>query len=145
MALKVRSFFAPAAPVENPDQVFLRQLRAEIPAREQALDLLGVLARQLGALALAGGEVDGPDVVVGGHPHVTQDIEIYRDKPIFYSLGNFVFDGFNDEDTRTGWLLRMNLNREGSLDWRLLEAKIDHQGVPRPGRTLSAEHFPNTK
>ena len=88
---------------------------------------------------------NGADAVVGGHPHVTQDIEIYRDRPIFYSLGNFVFDGFNDEDTRTGWLLRINLNREGSLDWRLLEAKIDHQGVPRPGRTLSAEHFPNTK
>lgn len=31
-------------------------------------------------------------MVFGHHPHVVQAAEIYRDKPIFYSLGNFVFD-----------------------------------------------------
>lgn len=87
----------------------------------------------------------GADAVVGGHPHVTQDIEIYNGKPIFYSLGNFVFDGFNDEDTRTGWLLRMKLTGDGALDWQLLEAKIDRLGVPRPGRTLGSGDFSNTK
>ncbi len=34
----------------------------------------------------------GADIVVGAHPHVVQEIEIYNGKPIFYSLGNFVFD-----------------------------------------------------
>lgn len=34
----------------------------------------------------------GADMVFGHHPHVVQAGEIYRDKPIFYSLGNFVFD-----------------------------------------------------
>lgn len=87
----------------------------------------------------------GADAVVGGHPHVTQDIEVYRGKPIFYSLGNFVFDGFHDDDTRTGWLLRMTLGSEDSLDWRLREAKIDRLGVPRPGRSLGPEHFSNTR
>ena len=86
----------------------------------------------------------GADAVVGGHPHVTQDIEIYKGKPVFYSLGNFVFDGFNDEDTRTGWLLSMRLSADGSLDWQLLEAKIDRLGIPRPGRTLGADSFSNT-
>jgi poly-gamma-glutamate capsule biosynthesis protein CapA/YwtB (metallophosphatase superfamily) len=33
----------------------------------------------------------GASVVVGHHPHVLQGVEIYRGKPIFYSLGNFVF------------------------------------------------------
>lgn len=33
----------------------------------------------------------GADVVIGSHPHVLQGIEFYRDKPIVYSLGNFVF------------------------------------------------------
>ena len=83
----------------------------------------------------------GADAVVGGHPHVTQNIEIYRGKPIFYSLGNFVFDGFSDDDTRTGWVLRMTLAADGSLAWRVREAKIDALGVPRPGRLLGAEHF----
>jgi poly-gamma-glutamate capsule biosynthesis protein CapA/YwtB (metallophosphatase superfamily) len=34
----------------------------------------------------------GADIVIGHHPHVVQDTEIYQGKPILYSLGNFVFD-----------------------------------------------------
>lgn len=37
----------------------------------------------------------GADVVIGSHPHVTQGIEMYNGKPIFYSLGNFIFDQSN--------------------------------------------------
>ena len=33
----------------------------------------------------------GADVIVGHHPHSLQEVEIYCGKPIFYSLGNFVF------------------------------------------------------
>ena len=33
----------------------------------------------------------GADVIVGHHPHSLQAVEMYRGKPIFYSLGNFVF------------------------------------------------------
>ena len=33
----------------------------------------------------------GADVVIGSHPHVLQGIEYYQGKPIFYSLGNFIF------------------------------------------------------
>jgi poly-gamma-glutamate synthesis protein (capsule biosynthesis protein) len=34
----------------------------------------------------------GADAVVGHHPHVVQRAELYRGKPILYSIGNFVFD-----------------------------------------------------
>lgn len=34
----------------------------------------------------------GADIVLGAHPHVVQPIEIYKDKLIVYSMGNFVFD-----------------------------------------------------
>jgi poly-gamma-glutamate capsule biosynthesis protein CapA/YwtB (metallophosphatase superfamily) len=34
---------------------------------------------------------EGADVVVGHGPHVLRGIEIYKGKPIFYSLGNFIF------------------------------------------------------
>jgi len=37
----------------------------------------------------------GADVVVGTHPHVLQGMEVYKGKPIFYSLGNFSFGGNN--------------------------------------------------
>lgn len=35
---------------------------------------------------------NGADVIFGHHPHVVQNFEVYNNKPIFYSLGNFVFD-----------------------------------------------------
>lgn len=34
----------------------------------------------------------GADVVFGHGPHVTLGIEIYKGRPIFYSLGNFIFE-----------------------------------------------------
>ncbi len=36
----------------------------------------------------------GVDVIVGHHPHVVEEMEIYKNHPIFYSLGNFVFDQY---------------------------------------------------
>ena len=74
----------------------------------------------------------GADAVVGGHPHVIQDIEHYQGKPIIYSLGNFVFDGFSSEDNNTGWMLRMELDRLGVRNWRIETAHIDKLGIPYP-------------
>ncbi len=34
----------------------------------------------------------GADIVVGHHPHVVENYELFDHKAIFYSLGNFVFD-----------------------------------------------------
>ena len=45
---------------------------------------------------------NGVDLVIGHHPHVLQGMEIYRGKPILYSLGNFCFGGApnpKDKDT----------------------------------------------
>lgn len=33
----------------------------------------------------------GADMIIGHHPHVMQGIEVYKGKPIFYSMGNFIF------------------------------------------------------
>ena len=46
---------------------------------------------------------NGADLILGHHPHVLQGIEIYKEKYIVYSLGNFIFDGnmISDEDHRT--------------------------------------------
>jgi hypothetical protein len=33
----------------------------------------------------------GADIVVGHGPHMLRGLEIYKGKPIFYSLGNFIF------------------------------------------------------
>ena len=37
----------------------------------------------------------GADAVIGHHPHIIQPFEIYRDCPIFYSIGNFAFGSGN--------------------------------------------------
>lgn len=44
----------------------------------------------------------GADIVIGSHPHVVQEIEIYNNKLIFYSLGNFVFDQDFSKKTTEG-------------------------------------------
>jgi poly-gamma-glutamate synthesis protein (capsule biosynthesis protein) len=74
----------------------------------------------------------GADAVVGGHPHVTQNVEQYQGKPIIYSLGNFVFDGFSDPESNTGWLLRLKADRMGVRAWRTFVAHMDSKGTPHP-------------
>jgi poly-gamma-glutamate capsule biosynthesis protein CapA/YwtB (metallophosphatase superfamily) len=81
---------------------------------------------------------NGADVVVGAHPHVTQGAEYYRGKLIVYSLGNFVFDGFKTQETRTGWLLRLTLSRNGLVEWDTVPARIDDQGIPHIARDVSS-------
>lgn len=50
----------------------------------------------------------GADLIVGSHPHVWQPLEIYRNRLIVYSLGNFVFNPGNREGRYTG-LLQLEL------------------------------------
>lgn len=50
----------------------------------------------------------GADVVIGAHPHVPQGIEMYNGKPIFYSLGNFIFDQSNPE-THVAYFVEIDL------------------------------------
>ena len=40
----------------------------------------------------------GADAVIASHPHCPQGWETYRDKPIYYSLGNFYFDELTYDD-----------------------------------------------
>lgn len=76
---------------------------------------------------------EGAALVVGGHPHVTQGAEIYQGKPIVYSLGNFVFDGFEDTPAaKRGWLLRLKLDKNGVVFWDTLAAQMDDEGTPYP-------------
>ena len=40
---------------------------------------------------------NGFDYVICSHPHISQPYEIYKGRPIFYSLGNFYFSEFRKE------------------------------------------------
>ncbi len=74
----------------------------------------------------------GADAVVGSHPHVTQGAEYYRGKPIVYSLGNFVFDGFDAPEARLGWLLELELTKTKVVRFRTESARLDENGLPTP-------------
>lgn len=88
--------------------------------------------------ALARRMIDaGAAVVVGSHPHILQTVEYYRGGLIAYSLGNFVFDGYDDAAGRTGWLLRLNFDSRGLLGWDTIVSQIDQKtGFPNPGLNL---------
>lgn len=74
----------------------------------------------------------GADAVVGSHPHVTQGAELYRGKPIVYSLGNFVFDLFDKPANTEAWMLKMTVDSAGVVEWSTWVVRIDSQGAPTP-------------
>ncbi|MCZ6671489.1 MAG: CapA family protein [Verrucomicrobia bacterium] len=59
----------------------------------------------------------GADVVFGHGPHKYQPIEVYKDRPIFYSAGQFLFDDpTRKEKHREGMLVRVLATKEGFED-----------------------------
>lgn len=52
----------------------------------------------------------GADLIIGAHPHTVQGIEIYNNRPIFYSLGNFIFDQYWSDPTEQGLAVRVTLS-----------------------------------
>jgi len=55
----------------------------------------------------------GAEMVIGHHPHVVQSMEKYKDKYIFYSLGNFVFDQPFSYETKAGVMLDIKFDYFG--------------------------------
>lgn len=49
----------------------------------------------------------GADVVVGHGPHWVQEEEYINGKPVFYSLGNFIFDQMWSEKTKQGLAVKL--------------------------------------
>lgn len=60
---------------------------------------------------IAKGLIDaGADGIIGHHPHVMQKIGWYNEKPIFYSLGNFIFDQYFSPHTMRGMVVKMTID-----------------------------------
>ncbi len=96
----------------------------------------------------------GADLVLGHGPHVLRGMEIYQDRLIAYSLGNFATYGrFNlSGNSGLGVVLDVTMDREGRfVSGMLLPTHQEGQGVPSKDdagravdliRLLSAEDFP---
>ena len=64
-----------------------------------------------GEQALARASIDaGADMVIGNHAHWAAAMEVYEGKPIWYALGNFVFDQTWSEPTMEGITLELTFH-----------------------------------
>ena len=54
----------------------------------------------------------GAGLVIGSHPHVIVPMEVYKNKRIYYSLGNFIFDQYFSENVRKGLGVVLSINKQ---------------------------------
>ncbi|MFN6515251.1 MAG: CapA family protein [Nostoc sp. CreGUA01] len=85
----------------------------------------------------------GADLVLGHGPHVPRAMEIYKNKMIAYSLGNFL--GYRTLSTNAqagdSLILEVKLNSVGSLvSSKIIPIRMDRQGIPQVDR-----HFQTVK
>ncbi|NQS97767.1 MAG: CapA family protein [candidate division Zixibacteria bacterium] len=73
----------------------------------------------------------GADAVIGCHPHVPQGIEIYKDKVIAYSLGNFISD-MPYPLTKEGFALGLRFSDEREIEYEAMPYYIDDTFRPYP-------------
>jgi len=71
----------------------------------------------------------GVDLIIGHHPHVVQESEVYKGKHIYYSLGNFVFDQYFSEEVQKGLGLDIRLQFGGQIDIEEIPIRIE-KGQP---------------
>ncbi len=67
----------------------------------------------------------GAEIVIGSHPHVIQESEEYSGKMIYYSLGNFVFDQYWNENVRTGLFLSVTFGKDGVTETREIPVYLE--------------------
>lgn len=71
----------------------------------------------------------GADMIFGGHAHRLQPMEMYKGKPIYWSLGNFVWPNHGGEGSVTG-VAEVTVFPDGDEKAKLLPATIVDHGHP---------------
>ena len=62
----------------------------------------------------------GCKAVLGAHPHRFQGVEVYREAPIFYSLGNFVYGGRKDPQDKLSAIALLRLSKDQPVTTELI-------------------------
>ncbi|QQS16140.1 MAG: CapA family protein [Candidatus Moraniibacteriota bacterium] len=70
----------------------------------------------------------GADMIIGSHPHVVQEREVYRGKTIYYSLGNFIFDQYFSSETMRGLLVEASIAPDNSISFREFPLRLSSDG-----------------
>lgn len=63
---------------------------------------------------------EGADIVIAHHPHIPQGWEEYKGKPIFYSLGNFIFDKGKGIQNPNSYFVSITLSDENKIDYKII-------------------------
>ena len=83
----------------------------------------------------------GADIIVGHHPHVIQDLEIYNGSVIAYSLGNFIFDA-KGTGAREGGLLTVFIDpRIETGDGVFFRQSVCRPRIPALARVFRKDDF----
>lgn len=80
----------------------------------------------------------GADLVVGNHTHVVQAIQEIQGVPVFYGLGNFVFDQTWALDHMQGVILQVRFSGRELLDYELIPTHVDGDGTVHLAETDEA-------
>jgi poly-gamma-glutamate capsule biosynthesis protein CapA/YwtB (metallophosphatase superfamily) len=80
----------------------------------------------------------GADLVLGHHPHVLQEIEVYQGRLIAYSLGNFVF-GSESNRTNTSMILLLTFRGNTLAKAEAIPIDVNNYRVKYQPRTLSGK------
>ncbi|MCX6722041.1 MAG: CapA family protein [Candidatus Staskawiczbacteria bacterium] len=71
----------------------------------------------------------GADLVIGSHQHVVEPMEVYNNKRIYYSLGNFIFDQYFNENVRNGLGVQVVIDKiTKKLDFQEKHFYLDSNG-----------------
>jgi poly-gamma-glutamate capsule biosynthesis protein CapA/YwtB (metallophosphatase superfamily) len=79
----------------------------------------------------------GADAVIGAHPHVIQEHEIVNGIPIYYSLGNFIFDQYWSDEVRTGMGVVLHVTEQGIASVEEKKFMLMKDGRTCPKESLS--------
>lgn len=74
----------------------------------------------------------GAEIVIGSHPHVVEDNEVYQGKHIYYSLGNFIFDQYFNDAVSHGILLQVVFTSAGVQSVRTVPIELLRDGRSCP-------------
>lgn len=88
----------------------------------------------------------GADIIVGHHSHRTHGVEIYKDRPIFYSLGNLIFPTKSFEEAYGGDYHEQVFAQVKLVDGKLAELVfipiwVPERALPSIGNTTTRDNM----
>lgn len=95
------------------------------------------LQRQLSETLVAA----GADLIIGHHPHVVENVGLIDGVPVFYSLGNYIFDQYLSIDTEQGLVVTVEFTSESPVLHLLPVTSEVSPSQPRQMKSIDHARF----